>query len=155
MNDRDYMSRVLAMERRLYRIAQAILWNDSDAADAIQSAVFKAWAKKGGLREERYFETWLIRILINECKNIWRRKPRIEMELPDNLNIPVNGEQGMFEILMALPEKQRITLELHYIEGYRTREIALLLGVPESTVKWRLAQGRRTLKRMLGEEAGL
>ena len=155
MTREEFVQRVREMERRLYRISRTMLSCNADCEDAVQESLLRAWVRLDTLKEERYFETWLIRILINECKNIWRRKPRIEMELPDNLNIPVNGEQGMFEILMALPEKQRITLELHYIEGYRTREIALLLGVPESTVKWRLAQGRRTLKRMLGEEAGL
>ena len=74
MSDQEYMARVRAMERKLYRIAHAILWSDADCADAIQEAVFRGWMKRGTLREERYFETWLIRILINECRNLLRRQ---------------------------------------------------------------------------------
>ena len=66
MNDVDYMARVRAMEGRLYRIAQAMLWRDADCADAIQEAVFRGWMKKGQINEPAYFETWLIRILINQ-----------------------------------------------------------------------------------------
>lgn len=153
MNDRDYMSRVLAMERRLYRIAQAILWNDSDAADAIQSAVFKAWAKKAGLREERYFETWLTRILVNECRNIQRRKkvlPLMEELLPGR-------EERMAEdlylraCLRKLPEKYRMPLLLHHLEGYSLSEIAEILELKAELVKSRLHMGRKQLKKLLEE----
>ena len=41
MSDQEYMARVQGMERKLYRIARAVLWNDADCADAIQEAVFK------------------------------------------------------------------------------------------------------------------
>lgn len=52
MNDREYMARVTAMERRLYRIAHAILWCDADCADAVQEAVFRGWMKRGGISVE-------------------------------------------------------------------------------------------------------
>ena len=153
MNDRDYMSRVLAMERRLYRIAQAILWNDSDAADAIQSAVFKAWAKKGGLREERYFETWLVRILVNECRNIQRRKKVLPLE---EALLPGREERMAEDIhlracLQKLPEKYRMPLLLHHLEGYSLSEIANILEWNAGLVKSRLHMGRKQLKKLLEE----
>ena len=131
MSDQEFMARTRFMERKLYRIARAILWSDADCADAIQEAVFKGWMKKGSLRQAQYFETWLVRILINECKTIWRRKPWLETELPENMNVASTEEHRLFETLMILPKKQRVTLELHYIEGYKTREIAGMLGIPE------------------------
>ena len=82
MSDQEYMMRVRSMERKLYRIAHAILWSDADCADAIQEAVFKGWMKKSGLRDERYFETWLVRILINECRNRWTRRWRVAAGSP-------------------------------------------------------------------------
>ena len=85
MNDQEFTMRVRLMERKLYRIAHAILWNDADCADAIQEAVFKGWMKRSGLREERYFETWLVRILINECKNIIRRQKRAPLPLDSRI----------------------------------------------------------------------
>ena len=53
MTDAEYMRRVTAMERKLYRIAHSILWNDPDCADAIQEAVIKGWQKRASLQEER------------------------------------------------------------------------------------------------------
>lgn len=153
MTKAEFMQQVRRLERRLYRVSRTMLSGNADCEDAVQETLLKAWARLETLREEKYFETWLIRILINECKTIWRKRPSMETELPDNLSIAQSETYNLFEVLMVLPKKHRITLELHYIEGYRTREIAELLGIPESTVKWRLAQGRKMLKRELGEEA--
>lgn len=152
MTKAEFVQHVRDMERRLYRVSRTMLSGNADCEDAVQETLLRAWTRLDTLREERYFETWLIRILINECKTIWRKKPRLETELTDNLNVAASDEYELFEALMNLPPKHRITLELHYIEGYKTREVALLLGIPESTVKWRLAQGRKILKRELGEE---
>lgn len=153
MTKAEFVQRVRQMERRLYRVSRTILSRNADCEDAVQESLLKAWTRLDTLREEQYFETWLVRILINECKTIWRKKPWLETELPDNVTVTTGDENRLFETLMVLPKKQRITLELHYIEGYKTREIAGMLGIPESTVKWRLAQGRKTLKHELGEEA--
>ena len=151
MNRTDFILRVRECERRLYRVARTILHSDADCEDAVQEALFKAWAKLPSLREERFFETWLIRILINECKNIYRRKPRTQTEVPETLAAPpADGE--LMDALMSLPPKFRIPMELHYIEGYGINEIARMLFIPEGTVKWRLSRGRALLRAELGEE---
>ena len=153
MTKAEFVQQVRNVERRLYRVSRTMLSRNADCEDAVQETLLKAWTRLDTLREEKYFETWLVRILINECKTIWRRNPWLETELPENMTVASMAEHRLFAPLMILPKKQRVTLELHYIEGYKTREIAGMLGIPESTVKWRLAQGRKTLKRELGEEA--
>lgn len=149
----EFAARVEACERRLYRIARTMLRSDADCEDAVQEALLKAWAKRNSLREEAFFETWLTRILINECRNLVRRRPVVETELPETLAAPQADDNGLLAALMNLPEKHRITLELHYIEGYGIREVAQILHVPEGTVKWRLNRGRTLLRQELGEEA--
>jgi len=153
MNKAEFVRRVRGCERRLYRVAKTMLARDADCEDAVQEALLKAWAKLHTLREEAYFETWLIRILINECRNICRKRPAVEAELPENLPQAVSDDSALLEALMALPEKHRIALELHYIEGYKTREISAMLRIPESTVKWQLMKGRSKLRTELGEGA--
>lgn len=153
MNKAEFVQRVRGCERRLYRVARTMLRTDADCEDAVQEALLRAWAKLHTLREEAYFETWLIRILINECRNICRKRHAIEAELPENLPQAVSDDSALLEALMALPEKHRIALELHYIEGYKTREISAMLRIPESTVKWRLMKGRSKLRTELGEGA--
>lgn len=152
MDRMEFISRVRGCERRLYRVARTMRLSDPDCEDAVQEALLKGWARLPGLRVEAYFETWLIRILINECKNIYRRRAGREAALPAEPSVQADGDAALLEALMALPEKYRVTLELHYIEGYKTREIARMLSVPESTVKWRLVKGRDRLRAELGEE---
>lgn len=152
MNKADFVQRVCACERRLYRIARTMLRSDADCEDAVQETLLRAWAKLATLREEQFFETWLIRILINECKTLYRKRPRAESEIPESLAAPAE-DRKLMDALMNLPEKYRIPLELHYIEGYGVAEIARMLFIPEGTVKWRMNRGRAMLRTELGEEA--
>lgn len=151
MNDRDYMARVRAMEGRLYRIAQAMLWRDADCADAIQEAVFRGWMKKGQINELAYFETWLIRILINQCKDVLRRRRRD----PLPLDIETGQEDRLCEdvhlraCLKRLPEEYRIPLLLHHLEGYSIRDVAKMLCLPEKRVTARLYRARKALRALL------
>lgn len=151
MNDRDYMARVRTMEGRLYRIAQAMLWRDADCADAIQEAVFRGWMKKAQLNEPAYFETWLIRILINQCKDVLRRRKRD----PLPLDIETGQEDRLCEdvhlraCLKRLPEEYRIPLLLHHLEGYSIRDVAKMLCLPEKRVTARLYRARKALRALL------
>lgn len=155
MDKQEFTRRVLAMENRLYRISCGMLESHQDRLDAVQEAVLKAWSHLPSLRVERYFETWLTRILINECHNIQNARSRtLTLEqLPEQ---PAEPEQdgNLRAAISALEEKLRLPLLLYYMEGYRTREIAQILQIPEGTVKTRLQRAKRRLRTML-EEDGL
>lgn len=160
MTKQDFVERVLARERTLYRVARAMLRQEADQKDAVQEAVAKAWAKLGSLRDERYFATWLTRILINECANIARRHKRIvlmrdwqEEALTERAEF---AEPSVIdEALDALPEKLRLPMVLHYLEGFSLAEIQEMLHLPLGTVKSRLHDARIALKLKLerNEEA--
>ena len=152
MTRTDFIRRVRACERRLYRVARTMLSSEADCEDAVQEALLKAWSKLDALREEAYFETWLIRILINQCKTLYRRRPSDTAVISEDIPCPESGQSPLLEALESLPSKPRIVLELHYIEGYNVKECARMLGVPEGTVKWRLHQGRKLLAQAIGEE---
>ena len=155
MDRTEYIRRVRACERRLYRVARTMLSSEADCEDAVQEALLRAWAKLDTLRDAAYFETWLIRILINQCKSYYRRCSRAETGLTEDIPCPETLESPLLEALKTLPRKSGIAVELHYIEGYDVKACARMLGVPEGTVKWRLHQGRKLLKRALGEEASI
>lgn len=156
MSDGEYMLRVRKMQARLYRIAQAMLWRPADCADAVQEAVFRGWMKRGSLRNPVYFETWLIRILINECKNQLKRRGREALPLTED----ISAEECMCEnlhlrqALKRLPEKYRLPLLLHHMEGYSVADVAEALSLTPSCVSKRLYKGRRMLRELLdgGEE---
>ena len=73
--------------QRMYRIAISMLQNEEDAADAIQETVLRCWEKIGQLKNDDYFQTWLTRILINQCKDILRSRKRLVFtdEIPEML----------------------------------------------------------------------
>ena len=153
MSDQEYMARVQGMERKLYRIARAVLWNDADCADAIQEAVFKGWMKRGSLKDEARFEAWLARILVNECHNLQRRQKL--KSLPLNEEISLSQQDSMAEdvqlrqALESMPEKYRMPLLLRYLEGYDLRDVGRILDIPYSLVKSRLHQARNSLRKIL------
>ena len=61
----------------LYKAARAMLSSEDDAADVISDTILTCWEKLGQLREKRFFRTWMTRILINHCKDIYRRRQRV------------------------------------------------------------------------------
>lgn len=134
--------------KNMYRVALAILLNDEDAADAIQETILACWEKIETLKEERYFKTWMTRILINNCYDIRKKvihtvdlKEWEEPAAEDHYNLEWK------EALASLDKKYGIVLTLFYSEGYHISEISRMLKIPPSTVRTRLQRGRERLAR--------
>lgn len=152
MTKREFSERITDMEDTMYRVSYSVLKNPHDQADAIQETILKAWWKLDSLREDQYFQTWVIRILMNVCRDMARKKHR---ECPSEhieVEAPPTADGAMMEALSELDEKYRLTIVLHHVEGYTTKEVARIMRVPEGTVKFRLARGRKLLKEILTEE---
>lgn len=152
MNKNLFIDRVLEAERTLYHVSKTILIVDQDCEDAVQSAILKAYEKLNTLKEEQYFKTWIIRILLNECYRLKRREqPNVSYEECFEF-VKAEDEEDFSELYLAikqLPERIRITVVLYYVEGYSVKEIKQILKIPAGTVKSRLAKGRKLLKNRL------
>lgn len=153
MDNQEFQDRVRACERRLYATAYLLLHVTADCEDAVQEAVLRAWQRLPGLQNPQFFETWLTRIVINECKSQLRRRSRRgETELSPRLAAPVSPEPELHAALTALKWKYRVVLTLKYIDGYTIEEIARILTLPRGTVSSRLDQAKRLLRaQMKGE----
>lgn len=158
MTKEIFISHVLFSEPSLYRISKSLLQEEADCEDAVQEAILKAYEKKDTLKDERYFNTWLIRILMNECYSILRKKSRFlpfdddmeEMEEMEDEHVFREDEKDeMYQAVMKLPIKLRMSVVLFYVEGYSIEEMTSILKVPAGTVKSRLARGRKLLRREL------
>lgn len=149
MTKTEFTDAVLAAEPVLYRVAKSMLGSEADCADAAQNAILRAWEKLDTLKKPEYFRTWLVRILINECKSVLRTRGRcVSLEQDTDEAAPeTNGE--LYAALAALEEKYRLPVTLHYIEGFHTNEIAHMLRLPEGTVKTRLRRAREILRKEL------
>ena len=154
--DKDaFAARVTVMQQSLYRVAASYLRGEADRLDAVCEAVARAWEKRGTLRDERLFATWLTRILIRECVNIQRRQRRtVPVEtLPEQAQEDESDTvRSLREALETLPQRQRTMVVLHYMEDYDVREVARIMGTTRGAVCAGLSRARGTLRRRLGEE---
>lgn len=131
---------------QMYKVSLSILMNDEDVADAIQDTILNCWENISTLREEKYFVTWLVRILINNSYAIIKdRKKYTDLS---EWNEPVFEDEYNIELKEAmgkLDEKYRLVMTLYYVYDYKTSEIAELTGLSKSTVTTRLQRGRDIL----------
>ena len=139
--------------QKMYRIAISILQTEEDAADAIQETMLKCWQKINQVRNEDYFETWLIRILINQCKDILKCRKRTVLvdDIPEAAQEDNYTNTEWKAVLRGLHAKYRIVLELYYVEGFSTKEIATMLHITDASVRTRLVRGRKQLEQMFRE----
>ena len=147
----------------LYRVAQAKLKNLDDVNDAIQETIFKAFDKLHTLKEPKLFKTWIIRILINECNIIYRKKYR-QTKIFNKLSIskttdeianPFNITEDKidFDILLKhLNEKEQLILALHYNSKYTPDEISDILGINANTIKSTIYRTKQKLRKYLEKE---
>lgn len=154
MDKHTFSNLVLQAETTLYHIAKSILANEADCEDAVQDAVLAAYKKLDSLRDEKYFKTWLVRILINTC---YRRKKRQNAFIPyaeamEHVPDETADYNFLYQALLKLDTKFRLPVVLHYIEGYSVEEIKGILKIPAGTVKSRLSKGRTVLRTILKEE---
>lgn len=151
--DKDFFVRgIEAHSGMMYRVAYTILRNDDDCRDALQETALKAWEKRATLRNEQYFRTWIVRILINTCYDTKRkRRPLVSLEAIPELSIPPH-DPSLAIALQALPEKLRLPLMLCYSEGMRYEEIAQSLHLPKATVRGRIHRAKQQLRKELDAE---
>ena len=153
MTKEEFTRRITAMTKTLYRISYGLLRSEADREDAVQETILRAWEKLPTLRSEDYFQTWVIRILINQCYSVGRQQKNV-VSLED-YPIRDTGQQPevlqLRDAILALSEDYRLAVILHYIEGYGVNEISELLDTPVGTIKARLYRARGILKRELEE----
>ena len=155
--DKEAFSRqVTAMQTSLYRVAASYLRGEADRLDAVSEAIARAWEKRGTLRDERYFKTWMTRILIRECIAITRcQKRAVPVEtLPEQISDDAAYDRVnlLSWALEQLPQRQRTMIVLHYMEGYDVNETARIIGTTKGAVCAGLSRARDTLRTLIGEE---
>lgn len=141
----------------MYKMAKTILKNEEDVADAMAETVLVCWEKLSTLKKNRYVKTWMIRILLNKCYDLLRKKEMLPIEdaVPE-AGVREDGyEMAEWEqVLQNLDEKYRLMMLLYYVDGFKIREISEILDIPVATVKTRLVRGRKQLTDEMKMERG-
>lgn len=154
LTEEAFTERVGEMRGTLYRVSCAYLTCDADRADAVQEALVRAWRALPRVRDEQFFSTYLIRILIRECVNIQRYQKRVvPVAEEEDGPAPENAKDlDLYAAFSALPEKLRVPIVLFYMEGMDVRGIGKALKIPKGTVCSRLKRAREQLKAVLKED---
>jgi RNA polymerase sigma-70 factor (ECF subfamily) len=155
---------------RLYDLAWAILRDEAEAEDAVQDTFLRVFERIDRYRGESSFETWLVAVTINVCRDrLRRRKVRQALSLdwlrPGWLTrVPGRGEdpaeavqrqehhRSLWDTVDRLDERHRLPLILRYHYGLSCGEVAEALGLATGTVYVRLSEGRRRLRQMMLEQ---
>lgn len=166
-NQRFYEPLVRAYEPSGLRLATAMMGNVEDARDALQNAFVKAYEALHKFDLRRPFGPWFFQILRNQCRDMLRtRQARFRKEaLDERLEMrPADPEAGpersrqrtaarevVWRALEKVGEEHREVLVLKELQGFRYREIAEILDIPEGTVASRLFHARKALHEALVE----
>lgn len=152
-NSRDKLSE--AYERYsdiLFRIAVAQLGSSDDAMDAVHDVFLRFIDSDPVFSDTEHEKAWFIRSVINRCRDILRHKKVRNHLSVDEIHYLADEDsqsQTLFQLRFALasiPEKYRVAVTLHYLEGFSVEEIASILKISVSAVKMRLSRGREALK---------
>ncbi|MDR3598732.1 sigma-70 family RNA polymerase sigma factor [Clostridium sp.] len=144
-------------KEQLYRTAFAYVKNKEDALDIIQETVYKAYVSIYKLKEPKYFNTWITKILINTSITFMKKNSKIiylEDEL-NNITDSENNQDEKLDLLHAidkLEEKIKRVIILKYLNDLTISDVAKVLDIPEGTAKTYLNKGLSKLKIYLGEE---
>jgi RNA polymerase sigma-70 factor (ECF subfamily) len=163
--------------RRLFRVARAIMKDDNEAEDVVQESYVRAFTRLAEFRGESSLSTWLTRIVINEAYGrLRRRRVMVDWESVEATHaaaaqiipFPTWSSQPDPERTMAqhqinqileraidtLPEPFRVVLVARLVEEMSIEETADLLGLRPETVKTRLHRARLLLRDDLERQVG-
>jgi RNA polymerase sigma-70 factor (ECF subfamily) len=130
----------------------------AEAEDVVMEAFARAAPRRSSFHEADNPEAWLRTVAVNVARSRWRRMLRWALVLPE-LVTPASyadlpeDHLALLAALRELPTAQREAIALHHLADLPVAEVAFTLGVPEGTVKARLARGRATLAALLTEPA--
>lgn len=173
ISDEEIIARVIMGEKqlyeglvrkynlRMYRISRAIVNDDMEAEDIMQTAYLNAYLQLPGFKNRSSFGTWLTRILINESllhkKKILKRqrlyegvKPETEHKETPLKNLMNKELKTIIESAVSrLPEKYRLVFVMREIEEMSTSETMEILNLGESNIKIRLSRAKEMLREEL------
>lgn len=142
---------ILQIEKDLYCIAKTRIANENDIDDILQETMLMAYLNLKKLKNNAFFKTWIIRILMNNCHKFYKRKKHQSLE--ENEKVEEFGSSEMdlsnieFENFIAfLKEDEKTILTLYYYLGYTTKEIAKILNKREGTICSKISRAKVKIK---------
>lgn len=154
-----------AHHQRLYRLARRLSRSADDARDLVQETFLRAARAPSSVpRDAPHDEAWLVRVLVNLCRDRWRQaqtRRRLDTSTaassapaaidPESATV---ARSVVWRALAMLDPRRRAVIVMHELDGEPIDAIARLLGVTAVTVRWHLSRGRRQLAAIIRGEGG-
>jgi RNA polymerase sigma-70 factor, ECF subfamily len=158
----DAVARIGALfdthHHRLYRLARRLAGSTEDARDLVQETFLRAARSPSSVPEgTSHEEAWLVRVLVNICRDRWRQVA-VRHHHDPSISYPTSSghpesaliaKSMVWQALEGLPPRRRAILVLYELEGKTIPAIARLLDVSAVTVRWHLSVGRREMVTVL------
>lgn len=138
---------------KYYKLAFSYVHNDSDAMDIVQDSAYKAIKNAELLKNQKYVDTWIYRIVINQCKTFLSKNKQITDDISD-VNISFNDKYENIDLknaLNALDDDEKAIIILRFFEDLKIEDIANVLDIKVNTVKSRLYRCLRKLESIMEE----
>lgn len=139
----------------IYRLCYSYMKNSQDAQDALQNTFVKLMKAEKEFDSVDHEKAWLIVTAGNTCKDMlksWWHKTTVSYD--ENITDDIAGseeDRELLEEILNLPVNIRVSVYLHYYEGYSSAEIGKMLKKGDGTVRGYLVKGRKMLKERMGE----
>lgn len=135
----------------VYRICFIYLGNRPEADDVFQEVFLKLFQKKTSFASEDHEKAWLIRVTINQCKDVlkgywWKR-----IDLMENIELPEHNsdERDVLMLVLSLPQKYKDIIYLYYYQEYTVPQIGQLLKRSDNTIYSQLHRARELMRQKL------
>ena len=142
---------------RLYRLARRMTGSAEEARDAVQDTFLRAARAPHSIPDGMpHEEAWLVRVLVNLCRDAWRKQAVRRRAATPPTHATHSAESAFVakaviqQALGCLAPRRRAILVMYELEGASIPAIAALLGIRAVTVRWHLSVGRRELARVIG-----
>ena len=160
MNQADFLNKVLPFKDKVFRLAKRLLISRDEAEDATQELYLKLWKNKEKLAEYNNVEAFAMTMTKNYCLDQLKAKRSANLKLVhSNYKDPAISLQRDIELkdsvarvhklIAALPEKQKIIIQLRDIENYEFEEIGKILDLKATAVRVALSRARKTIRQQL------
>ena len=147
---------ILEISNDLYKIAKTRITNTQDIEDAIQETMIEAFKSIKKLKDITKFKKWIIKILINKCNRIYRKKYKKDISINEydldkylitNNYKEIEDDINFYSLIKDLKYTERIIIILYYMEDYSVKEIKEILGMKESKINTNLFRARQKIKK--------
>lgn len=159
-NKESFEEIVNKVYKKLYIIAKARLMDEQEAQEVVWDSILTAYNKLWSLRDVRKFNSWITKIVVNNCNNVIRKRKIQEVVFEyekvedgmyiDNEYVDIEDKIDFFELLSDLNYEERTIMAMYYSEEYTTKEIAEILKSNESTIRSKIQRAKQKIKNRYG-----